>query len=127
MLACALLQVLGGTCVVSTALISGAKQHAEELAKQEADRTLHARRSSAGGGAAGASSNGSSDAAAGGAGAASGGRNPTTASPAKQRVSESGGSIAVSCWACFDWLGLVTRHSFWACLEQCGKAVCVCG
>jgi hypothetical protein len=90
--ALALLQVLGGTCFVSTALIAGAKQQAEDLAKQEADKNLHARRSSAGGGAAGASSNGSSEAAAGGAGAALGGKDVKTASPAQQRVSAPSGS-----------------------------------
>lgn len=75
--------MLGTTCVVSAALISGAKARAEEFAKQEAEKALQARRSSGGGGTAAASSNGSSDAA---AAAGPAGKKASGASPAKQRV-----------------------------------------
>lgn len=75
------LQALATTCVVSAALISGAKQQAQEFAKQEADKALTARRSSGagGGGSATANGNGSSDT------AAPAGKKPAL-SPAKQRV-----------------------------------------
>lgn len=92
-------QVLATTCVVSAALIEGAKQKVEEFAKQEADKTLHARRSSSGGnaaGAAGASSNGSGEAAA----AAAGGKKSAAASPARQRVSIARARVCVLEGAC---------------------------
>jgi hypothetical protein len=58
---CLWLQVLDTTCIVSAVLIDGAKQKAEEVAKQAADTALKARRGSSGGAA---SSNGSSEPAA---------------------------------------------------------------
>lgn len=69
------LQVLDTTCVVSAVLIDGAKQKAEEVAKQAADTALQARRGSGGGAASAASSNGSNEPAAAASGKkASGGK-----------------------------------------------------
>lgn len=79
MCVCAM-QVMATTCLVSATLIEAAKHKAEELAKQQADKTLQARRSS-GGGAAAAAASSNGEAAGAAAGKKSGG-----ASPAKQRV-----------------------------------------
>jgi hypothetical protein len=112
------LQVLATTCIVSAALINGAREEVEQFAKKEADKALHARRrSSSSGAAATASSNGNGNSEAPAAGA---GKKSTSASPLKQRVS----TCAVSTLCRVLELHVTRCFCCSACIVRCGRWVC---